>query len=209
MNKYRKQDLLPAVIYGHKIESRNLWVSAGEFRKIYNQAGESSIIELDIDSENKVGVLIHDIQRDPLTDNFLHIDFFQVKMDEKIETEVPLEFVGESPAVKESGGMLIKNISAIPVSCLPGDLPSRIIVDISVLKTFDDHIVIENLKISDKVKILVDGKTVIAGVVPPRSDEELAKLDEKVEEDVTKVEGVVKETPVETTEKEEEEKKKE
>lgn len=199
LNKYRKQGFLPAVIYGHKIDTKNLWVNSKDFRKVYGQVGESAIIELDIDEKNKVNVLIHDTQKDVLTGDPIHVDFFQINMDEKIETEVPLEFVGEAPAVKELSGMLIKNINSIPVSCLPADLPAKITVDVSSLKTFDDHISIENLEISGKVKVLTDSSTVVAGVVPPRTDEEMAQLDEKVEEDVTKVEGVVKETPAEET----------
>lgn len=201
LQKFRKQGLLPAVIYGHKIAAQNLWVDVRDFSKVYKRAGESTIIELDIDDKNKVNVLIHDTQRDPLTNNPAHVDFFQVNMDEKIETEVPLEFVGEAPAVKELSGMLIKNIDNISVSCLPADLPAKIVVDISVLKTFDDHITIKDLEISAKVKVLSEGSTVVAGVAPPRTDEEMAKLDEKVEEDVTKVEGVVKETPAAEGEK--------
>lgn len=206
LNKYRKQGFLPAVIYGHKIAANNLWVNVRDFSKVYSQAGESTIIELDIDESNKVNVLIHDAQKDPLTGNPTHVDFFQINMDEKIETEVPLEFVGEAPAVKELSGMLIKNINEISVSCLPADLPAKIVVDVSTLKTFDDHITIEDLEISAKVKVLSEISTVVAGVAPPRTDEEMAELDEKVEEDVTKVEGVVKETPAVEGEKGEGEK---
>lgn len=195
VKKFRKEGLIPAVVYGHKLKPKNLWVNFLEFEKVYGKAGESTIIELDIDEKNKSNVLIHDIQKDPVSDKFSHIDFFQVKMDEKIEADIPLEFVGEAPAVKEMGGILLKNISEIKVSCLPADLPSKIEIDISVLKTFDDHIKIKDLKISEKVKVLLDGETAIAGVTPQRTEEEIAKLNEKVEEDVTKVEGVVKETP--------------
>lgn len=206
LNKYRKQGLLPAVVYGHKIAAKNLWVNVGDFKKVYGQAGESTIIELAVDEKNKVNVLIHDTQEDPMTGEPIHVDLFQVNMDEKIETEVPLEFVGEAPAVKELSGMLIKNIDTVSVSCLPADLPAKIAVDVSSLKTFDDHIIVESLVISPKVKVLSDGGTIVASIAPPRTDEEMAQLDEKVEEDVTKVEGVVKETPVAEGEKVEGEK---
>lgn len=206
LNKYRKQGLLPAVVYGHKIAAKNLWVNVGDFKKVYGQAGESTIIELAVDEKNKVNVLIHDTQKDPMTGEPIHVDLFQVNMDEKIETEVPLEFVGEAPAVKELSGMLIKNIDTVSVSCLPADLPAKITVDVSSLKTFDDHIIVESLVISPKVKVLSDGGTIVASIAPPRTDEEMAQLDEKVEEDVTKVEGVVKETPVAEGEKAEGEK---
>ncbi len=195
VKKSRKESLIPAVLYGNKIASRPLWVNYLDFSKTYEKTGESTILELDIDEKNKANVLIHDVQFDPITGKFSHIDFFQVRMDQKIETEVPLEFIGESEAVKANGGVLIKSLDAIPVSCFPADLPSRIEVDISSLKTFNDVIKVKNLGISSEVKIQVDSETVVANVTPPRSEEELAGLEEKVEEDVTKVEGVMKETP--------------
>jgi len=109
-----------------------------------------------------------------------------------------LVFIGEAPAVKEQGGILVKSIDKVEVKCLPADLPSHIDVDISVINAFDKHITINDLKIPAKVKIKADLETVVALVTPPRSEEDLAELEEKVEADVTKVEGVVKEeAPVE------------
>ncbi|HDZ85390.1 MAG TPA: 50S ribosomal protein L25, partial [Candidatus Moranbacteria bacterium] len=159
LNKYREEGLIPAVVYGHKVTPQNLWVDFMEFNKTYDQAGESTIIELDIDGKNKTNVLIHDTQSDPLTDKFSHIDFFQIKMDEKIETEIPLKFINNSPAVKGMGGILVKTIDAISIRCLPADLPSKIEVDISKLKTFDDCISIKDLEVPDKVKVLINANT--------------------------------------------------
>lgn len=209
VKKHRKEGLIPAVLYGNKIKAQNLWLDYLEFSKVYNQAGESTILELDIDGKNKAEVLIHAVQNDPMSGKFSHIDFFQVRMDQKIETEVPLEFVGESEAVKSLGGVLVKSLDTIPVSCLPADLPPKIEVDISVLKTFEDAIKIGNLGISEKVKVQIEPETVVANVAAPRSEEELAKLSEKVEEDVTKIEGIVKETAEEAAEGENKEEKKE
>lgn len=197
VKKQRRIGLIPAVLYGNKIKPQNLWVDFSDFTKAYREAGESTILELDVDAKNKINVLIHDVQLDPMSGKFFHVDFFQVRMDEKIETEVPIEFIGESEVVKALGGMLMKNLDAIPISCLPADLPSKFEIDISKLKTFDDFIKVGDLEISEKIKIQIDPETVIVNAVKPRSEEELAKLEEKVEADVTKVEGVVKETPTE------------
>lgn len=203
LDSFREQGMIPAVVYGRKTDSQNLWVNYLEFRKVFEKAGESTIIELEIEGKGKVNALVQDVQTDPLRDSFSHIDFFQVRMDEKIETDVPLEFFGESAAIKELGGMLVKNLNEIKISCLPADLPSEIKVDISKIKTFDDHIKIKDLEIPEKVKVLDEEETVVALVEAPRTEEELASLDEKVEEDVTKVEGVVKETPASEGEKKE------
>lgn len=210
VKKQRREGLIPAVIYGNKIKPRTLWVNYLDFHKAYEKAGESTIFELDINNETKSNVLIHDVQADPLSGKFSHVDFFQVRMDQKIETNVPLEFIGESEAVKALGGILVKSIDEIPVSCLPADLPAKIEADLSVLKNFDDSIKISDLNISDKVKVLIEPETAIANVAAPRSEEELAKLEEKIEEDVTKVEGIIKEIPeAEEGKEKEKEKKKE
>ncbi len=198
VNKGRKEGLVPAVVYGNKVDSLGLWVSALDLKRLLKKSGESTIIDLKIDGKDDRNVLIHEIQKNGLTDNFMHIDFFQVRMDKEIETEVELVFIGEAPAVKEQGGILVKSIDKVEVKCLPADLPSHIDVDISVINAFDKHITINDLKIPAKVKIKADLETVVALVTPPRSEEDLAELEEKVEADVTKVEGVVKEeAPVE------------
>jgi large subunit ribosomal protein L25 len=205
--KGRKEGMIPAVVYGHGIKSESLWVKALDFEKLLKKSGESTMIDLDIDGQKGRNVIIYELQKDPVSGKFIHIDFFQVRMDEEIETEVELEYIGESPVVKEAGGILVKNMGEIEVKCLPADLPSKIEVDISTLKSFDDRICLKDLKISSKVKFDIDPETVVALVAPPRSEEEIAGLSEKTEEDVTKVEGVVKEAPAE--EKKEEKKKEE
>jgi large subunit ribosomal protein L25 len=196
----RKEGLVPAVVYGHKIEARNLLVNAIELGKVYDKAGESALIDLEV-AGKKVNALIHDIQHDPMSGKISHVDFFEVNMKEEVETEIPLEFVGESEAVKAHGGVLIKNMDEVMVKCLPADLPEKYEIDISKLATFDDVIAIKDLKISDKVEIMMDPETVIALVAAPRTEESMAELETKVEEDVTKVAGVVKENAAPTEEK--------
>ncbi len=198
VNKGRKEGLVPAVVYGNKVESVGLWVKALDLKRLLKKSGESTIIDLKIDGKDDRNVLIHEIQKNGLTDKFMHVDFFQVRMDEEIETEVELVFIGEAPAVKELGGILVKSIDKVSVKCLPANLPSHIDVDISVINAFDKHITIKDLNIPAKVKIEIDPETVVALVAPQRTEAEMEALDEKVEADVTKVEGVVKEeAPVE------------
>ena len=194
-NKLRKENMIPAVMYGNKVAAENITVNYIDFKRVYTKAGESALIELETEGK-KHNVLIHDIQLAPMSGKFTHVDFFQVNMKEEVETEIPLEFVGEAAAVKAHGGVLIKNMDEISVKCLPADLPESYVVDISKLATFDDVISVKDLKISDKVEILLDPETVIALVAAPRTEESLADLDSKVEEDVSKVAGVVKEAPV-------------
>ncbi len=192
-NKGRREGLIPAVVYGRGVETLNIWVKALDFRNLLKKSGESTIIDLEVEKKDSRNVIIQDIQRDPLTHRIIHLDFYQVRMNEEIETEVELVFIGESPAVKELGGVLVKNMDKLEIKCLPADLPSRIDVDVSALKTFDDHITVGDLNIGKGVKIEIEPETVVAIVTPPRTEEELQELEEKVEEDVTKVEGIKKE----------------
>jgi large subunit ribosomal protein L25 len=189
----RKQGFIPAILYGHKIKNLPLLIKAPDFEKVYQKAGESTLIKLKIDAgpeqtkKDRV-VLIHDIAKDPVSDKIIHIDFYQVKMDEAITVEVPLVFVGQSAAVEKEGGVLVKNIQSIEVEALPQDLPSQIEVDISSLETFDDNIYIKDLKIPDKVKVMANPEEVVASVVPPRTAAELEELEEVPAEKVEEVE---------------------
>ncbi|NTV41020.1 MAG: 50S ribosomal protein L25 [Candidatus Moranbacteria bacterium] len=190
--KFRKENKVPAVVYGNKIACQNLWINDLDFARVYSKAGESALIELEIKGE-KHSVLIHDLQNDHRSGKVSHVDFFQVNMKEEVETEIPLEFVGEAAAVKALGGVLIKNMDAVSVKCLPANLPEKFVIDLTKLATFEDHITIADLKISDSVEILLEDDTVIAIVAAPRTEAEMDGLNQKVEEDVTKVAGVVKE----------------
>ena len=201
----RNKGLLPAVLYGPKIKNFSLQIDEKEFEKIFKEAGESSLISLEIEGEkDKFLVLIHDFQKDPLKGNFIHIDFYQPALDEETEATVPLEFIGESPAVKELGGTLVRNIKELEVRALPQNLPHDIKVSVETLKTFEDSIAIKDLKVPEGVKILKDSEEIIVLVTPPEKVEE--ELEKPVEEKVEEVEKVGEK---EKEEKEEEEKKEE
>ena len=192
----RKEGFIPAVIYGDKVKSQSLKISQRDFIQAYRKAGLSNFIDLMIDKNNPVKVLVHEVQKEPLTGNYIHVDFYQIRMDKEITTEVPLKFTGESKAVKEKEGVLIKNITGLKITCLPKDLPASIEVDISPLETFEDTIYIKNLKIGKELQVDAESDEVVITVDPPRSEEELEALKEEVEADVDEVEV--------TTEKKEE-----
>jgi large subunit ribosomal protein L25 len=189
----RKNGSVPAVVYGHGTDPKSLWIPYIDFNKAYQQAGESTIISLAVENGKTVNALIHDVQLDPMNNRFSHVDFLQVRMNETLETEVPLEFVGEAPAVREQGGILVRPVEEIRISCLPKDLPHSIQVDLSSIKDFDTHIQVKDLSMPSGVKVLTDSAIIIALVEAPRTDAQMAALDSKVDADVTKVAGVVKE----------------
>jgi large subunit ribosomal protein L25 len=179
----RQKGVLPAILYGQKIKNLSLQTDAKEFEKIYQLAGASSLISLEVGKE-KFSVLIHNVQRDPLSNDFIHADFYQPSLTEETEAKIPLVFEGEPLAVKELGGTLVKNIQEIEVKALPQNLPHEIVVDIEVLKTFDDNILIKDLKVQEGVKILKDPGEIVAAVKRvEKVEEELQKpVEEKVEE---------------------------
>ncbi len=186
----RKTGQIPGVLYGHGIKPQAISVDYLSFSKVYKEAGGSSLIDLVIGSVKPVKVLIQEVAFDPLTNRYQHIDFHQVRMDEKITAEVPIVFIGESKAVKELGGVLVKNLNKLRLECLPQDLQHQIEVNISSLETFDSVILVKDLPLPASWKILDNLEEVIISVEPPRSEEELSKLKEEVIEDVTKVEKV-------------------
>lgn len=193
----RDKKWIPAVLYGHETKNINLKIELHDFNKAFKEAGQTSLIDLEIEGEKEpIKVLFHDIQYHPTTDEVIHIDIYKVNMKEKIRTEVPIQTVGVAPAVKDLEGSLLLNLSDVEIECLPGDLIQEIEVDITPLKTFEDKVLVSDLQVPDTITILNDKEEVVALVNPPRSEEELEALDEAVEEDVEGVE-VTGEKPAE------------
>jgi large subunit ribosomal protein L25 len=190
VKQLRKTGMVPAVVYGHKVEPKAIMVATNTFTKVYEAAGESSLIDLVIGGGAPVKAIVQEIQRDALTNNVSHIDFYQVNMSEKITADVELVFEGVPPAIKELGGILVKNMSHVKIECLPGNLPHAITVDISSLKTFADNIRVSNLNIPAGVEVLSDANDTVVLVSEPRSEEELKALEENVSENVAAVEVV-------------------
>jgi len=183
---------IPAIIYGHKIKNILLDLDAKEFNKTYKEAGESSLIELNIEGDKEQRpVLIHEIQRDPVTDQIIHIDFFQTSLKEEVQVSVPLVIEGVSLAVKELGGTLVKNISEIEVKSLPQNLPHEIKVSIESIKTFEDHITVKDLKLPENVKVIAKPDEILVSVSAPEDVE--GDLAEAIEEKVENIEKIEKE----------------
>jgi len=179
----RKKGELLGVLYGPKIKNKSLKLDYKTFEKIYSEAGLSSLIFLDVEGE-KSPVLIHDVQKDSLTSKFLHVDFYQPRLEEKIEAKIPLIFEGELRAVKDLGGTLIKNIQELEVKALPQNLPKEIIINVEDLKALGDNILIKDLKLPKEVEILREPDEIVAFIsAPEKVEEELKKpIEEKVEE---------------------------
>ncbi len=174
----RTNGQLPGVLYGHGTESTALTFDTAEYNKVFRHAGKSTLVNLVIDENKPVKVLMHEPQVHPVKPVTVHADLYAVKMTEKLQTEIPLHFIGESEAVETLDGSLATQLDALNVECFPDKLVSSIDVDLSVLKTFEDIIRVENIVVPEGIEVLNDAEEVVAVVNPPRSEEELEALDE-------------------------------
>lgn len=177
----RREGNIPAVLYGKGKENLNLSITEHDYLRLFREAGTSSIVLLDIEGDGQKNVLVQEIQFNPLTGGADHIDFYEVSMTEKLTTNVPLHFVGDSAAVIDLQGSLVTNTTEVEVECLPADLPHEIEVDITVLSDFEAVIHVSDLKVPAGVEVKNDPEEVVAVVEAPRSEEEMAELDEEIE----------------------------
>ncbi|MBI2055069.1 MAG: 50S ribosomal protein L25 [Candidatus Sungbacteria bacterium] len=172
----RRRGLLPAVVYGGKVKTESIAVPTKSFKKVFKEAGESTLVSLVVNGKS-LNVLIHDVSIDPLTEAPLHADFLAVQMDKELRTKVLLEFIGESPAVKNEAGVLVKVMHEVEIAALPKDLPHQINVDLSRLEKLNDRLTLRDIEAPPGVKFLVDPEEVIVLVEPPRTEEELKALE--------------------------------
>lgn len=193
---------IPAVVYGHGVASEPLEIEAKAIERIYRTAGGNKIVALKVEDGKARNVLIHDVQHEAARGTITHVDFYIVKMNEVLRAEVPVFFTGESTAVFQGEGTLVKGLEMVEVECLPGDLPESLEADISVLDDFEKSITLGDLKVPKGVTLIEeDLTTLIAKIDPPRSDEEMAELDEAVEGELP--EGVQEEDPIVVSEENE------
>ncbi|HJV32735.1 MAG TPA: 50S ribosomal protein L25 [Patescibacteria group bacterium] len=185
--KLRQQSLIPAVIYGHGTENKNVAMDYNSFHKAFKAAGESTLLDLEIEGDGTVKALVKDWQVEPLSNRYIHVDFYQVNLKEKLKTEIALNFVGESPAVKEQGGSLVKTLDSVLVECLPTDLVHQIDVDVTSLKSFDDMITVKDLKVPAGIEILENADEVIAKIEAPMTEDQLKALENAAPVDVTAI----------------------
>lgn len=203
----RGRGLMPAVFYGAKVKTTPISVSQKEFRKIWNEAGESSIITLETPT-GRASTLIHDVQFDPVKNDPIHADFYVIEEGKEVEVDVPIKFEGTPPAVKELGATLVKVLHELSIKAMPKDLPHEIIVDVSSLATLESQILVSNLVLPNGVTVLTHGDEVVASIAAAREEEkeEAAPIDlssievekkGKKEEEGAEAESAVASTPEE------------
>lgn len=193
----RKQGLVPANVFGKKVKSLALSVKSLDFRKVFSKAGATGIIYLEIEGEKEARpVLVSSAQKSPLKGTLLHIDFRQVDLTQKVKAEVPIKITGESPAIKDKGGVLVAVLSKVMVEALPADLPEVLEVSIQGLTEIGQSVHVSDINIDkSKVKIeAADGETVAIIQEPKKEEVEVKPVAEAVAgaeggEEAAKAEG--------------------
>lgn len=179
----RKAGLTPATIYGHKFEPISIEMSSFELNKLFEHAGESSLVEINV-GENSYPAIFKNPQFHPVSGDLIHIDCYKVNLKEKIITTVPIELIGESLAVK-NGNVLMQITDEVEIEALPSDLLEKIEVDISGLVEVDNMILVSELNVDpQKIEIKTDPEQVIVTVEAPRVEEEAVATEEVTPADV-------------------------
>ncbi len=174
--KIKREDLskvgeIPAVFYGKGEKANSISISSVEFKKVWHKAGENSAIKLVVDGKN-VDTLIHDVQLDPVKHEPVHVDFLTIDMNKKITVNVPIEFIGISPAVKSNLGNLVKVMHEVEVEALPANLPHDIKADISNLVGLDSVVLVSDLTMPTGVMAVSNASDVVASIVAQKEEKE-------------------------------------
>lgn len=175
VSKIRAEGLIPAVVYGPKFVNTSISINYQDFVRLYNKHGETTLISLEIDGK-AVNTLIHDIDLNPVSNKVQHIDFYAPEAGKKVHAAVPVNFIGESAAVK-AGANLVKVLHEIEVEALPENLPHSIDADISIMTTVDISVHVKDLKLPAGVTTTLDPEEVVASTVEVKEEVEAAPVD--------------------------------
>jgi large subunit ribosomal protein L25 len=167
----RRAGRLPAVVYGHGIDSANISVDSHDFELLRRRVGPNALVDLSIDGKKARPVLVHDIHVHPVNRRTLHVDLFLVRMTEEMTVDVPLAAIGESLAVTMHGGTLLHPVETVKVRALPDRLPQVLEYSIEPLVDFDATIHARDLIVPADVTLVTDGDEIIAKVQAPRVEE--------------------------------------
>ena len=177
----RRQDITPVHLFGHDVESMALQCDTAVLQRVLVQAGKTGLIDLKVDKAKRPrNVLVREVQRDPPTGRLLHVDFYQVKITEKIKVDVPIVLVGEAPALKLKDNMLIQELDSLSIECFPDKIPASIELDISPLTEAEQAIRVKDITLDEEVTISHDNPGLIVAKIS-------AARIEKVEEEVVEV----------------------
>jgi len=180
VREVRAQGMIPATVYGPKMDAASVSIDRKTFRKLFEEVGYSNLFDLKIDDKDAGRVLVKEVQYDPVSDEMLSISLYQVDMTKPITAEIPVEITGTSQAVKNNEGLLVTAVNEVTVFCLPGDLPSEFTLDVTGLNEIGDSITYEDLDLPEGVE-LSDAQNLNAPLVYIAAPQKA--LEEEVDED--------------------------
>jgi len=173
----RRQNITPVHLLGHGIDSLTLQCDTPQLQRVLSQAGKTRLVSLKLDDTKKPrNVVVREVQKDPITGRLFHVDFYQVRMEEKIKVEIPIVLVGEAPALKEKDNTLVQELNILDIECLPDQIPNSVEIDLSPLTEADQTIQVKSIVLGAGITILNDpeqaivrvSKRVIEAAPPPK-----------------------------------------
>ncbi|MEO8456312.1 MAG: 50S ribosomal protein L25 [Chloroflexota bacterium] len=165
----RRNGIIPANIYGHNVDSVAVQVASEELRQLMRHHGRNEIIYVEIDGQERP-TFVRDVQRNPVSDQIVHVDFLQISLTEMVRLEVSIRFVGTAPAVATYGGIVTHALNQITVEALPTAIPQGIEVDISGMTEIGQSLHVSELPAMDGVEVVTDGDTVIVRIDLPAAE---------------------------------------
>ncbi len=179
----RRQGITPVHLFGHDVESAALQCDAAQLKRVLAQTGQTRLISLKIDKARKPrNVVIREVQREPLTGELIHVDFYQVSMLEKIRVEVPIVLVGESPALKSPENFLTHELNNLTVECLPAEIPDKVELDLGLLIEAEQAIHVKDIALGEGITILNNPEQLVVKISVRRVEKVIeAKVEAEVE----------------------------
>ena len=161
----RRQGITPVHVFGHGIEPEAMQCDTIELQKVLTQAGTTGIVGLKVDkSRKKRNVMIREVQREPRSHQILHVDLYQIRMEEKLKVDVPIILTGEAPALKLKENFLSHELDSLSVECLPDDIPNHIEVDVSILEEADQSIHVQDIVLGEEITVLTSPEHIVAKI---------------------------------------------
>jgi len=198
----RRQGITPAHLFGHGLESLSLQCDTAKLQRIIARAGMTRLITLGIEGDKKTrSIFIKEIQRDAVSGELLHVDFYQVKKTEKVRVDVPIVLVGEAPAIKAKEGILTHTLTSLSIECLPDKLPPQIEVDLSPLTEIGQAIYVRDIALSPDITLHNDPDQIVVRI----SEVRIEKVEEVVAAEEVAAEAAAEAAPEEVAEEKPEE----
>ena len=194
VKRLRREGVIPANVYGFAQHSIAIQVPRDDLVHLLRTAGRKDIVYLRLDGDEPRPTFIRQVQRNPVSDAIIHVDFYQISLQKRVRMDVGVTLVGTAPAEQTHGGTLLHSLDHITVEGLPMDIPSVIEVDVSGLTEIDQAIHVAELRVPEGIAILTDSEQVVAKVAPPQVEKvEEEEVPEAVEGEEAPAEGAAAE----------------